>query len=172
MIIALSGYARSGKDTVARMIKSLDPSIEIFGFSYPLKQVAEILTGIHANRWNEQGLKEKIIPGFDITGREFLQRLGTEAMRNNFHKDVWVKALFSRYKQASKWVITDCRFRNEAEWVKQFGGKVVRVIRPGVNPVNAHPSETELDNWDFDAHIINDGTIEDLKKAVVEFYGY
>ena len=170
MIIALSGYAKSGKDTVADIIRSLDSSVKVVRFSDPLKQVAEVLTGIPAARWNSQNIKDGMIPGWNMTGREFLQRLGTEAIRNNFDKDTWVRALFSKYKQGDRWVITDCRFQNEAVWVKMFGGKLIRIERPGVDPTNDHVSETELDSWKFDHTIHNNGTLEDLRKTVIEFY--
>lgn len=170
MIIALSGYAKSGKDTVADIIRSLDSGVKVVRFSDPLKQVAEVLTGIPAAKWNSQHLKDTIIPGYNMTGRDFLQRLGTEAVRNNFDQDTWVRALFSKYRIGDKWIITDCRFGNEARWVKQFGGKIVRVHRDGIGPVNGHTSETEIDSWIFDHIIHNNGTLEDLRKTVIEFY--
>lgn len=108
--------------------------------------------------------------------REFLQILGTEGLRQGLHKNVWVNALFADYRRAAKlvpsdntssyykveyigdypnWVISDCRFKNEAQAIKDRGGYVVRIDRPGVKPVNNHPSETDLDDWNFDFKIAN-----------------
>jgi hypothetical protein len=71
------------------------------------------------------------------------------------------------------WIITDTRFPNEAQAIKDAGGIVIRVDRPGVSAINAHPSETALDNWDFDYKIWNGSdlvalsfTIENILKKV------
>ena len=66
----------------------------------------------------------------------------------------------------SNWIITDCRFPNEAEAIKDRGGIIIRVDRPGVEPVNAHPSETALDNLDFDYRIANVSDLVALKQTV------
>ena len=167
------------------------------------------------------------------TYRWLLQHLGTEIGRE-IHKDVWVNALFSKYKQErlyrgiidgdtvwngeyvinvlhafentfedinghlyktknwetirlSNWIITDCRFTNEANAVTDRGGIMIRVNRPIIHHKGLygeitpelihkveerhqaeisrrHPSETELDNYPFDEHNIidNNGTIDEL----------
>ena len=90
-----------------------------------------------------------------MTVRELLQKLGTDAMRDNLHENVWVNALFADYKskrellQADgtwiesdtgevdfavsikypKWIITDMRFPNEMEAIVARGGITIRVVR-------------------------------------------
>ena len=128
---------------------------------------------------------------FPMTVREFLQKLGTDGLRDGLHPNVWVNALFADYvaepdkniaaflaaeglpqsmnggqKEYPNWIITDCRFSNEAQAVKDHGGIVVRVNRPRVEAVNAHPSETSLDDWKFGVVIEHDGTVEDLLAKV------
>jgi hypothetical protein len=66
----------------------------------------------------------------------------------------------------SKWIITDTRFPNEAEAIKKADGIIIRIERPGVKPINPHPSETSLDKWDFDYVIVNDGSLADLTKKI------
>jgi hypothetical protein len=123
------------------------------------------------------------------TYRQFLQNLGTEAMRDGLHTNVWVNALFADYKgiitepakfggtaigEYPNWVITDMRFPNEMDAVKQREGITIRVVRDYAlrggpeDPKNQHPSETALDDSHFDYEIINDGTIEDLIEKVRE----
>lgn len=167
MIIAFSGYAKSGKDTAAEIIKSEFPSFQIKKFSYKLKEIASILTGLSADVFEKQSVKDSHISGWNMTGREMLQRIGTDAIRDGLHKDAWVMALFSDYHLTDKWIITDCRFPNEYEYVKDFGGMVFRIERPNVKPVNAHPSETALDGYSFDATIVNDGDIATLKHNIL-----
>ena len=91
-----------------------------------------------------------------------LQKLGTDAIRDGLHPDAWVNALMAEYRWQN-WVITDCRFPNEAKAVKDNGGVVIRIERPGVGPVNSHPSETALDNWDFDHKIMNGSDLVALR---------
>lgn len=80
------------------------------------------------------------------TYRQFLQNLGTEAMRDGLHTNVWVNALFADYKEEStnvlkhegyhledvypNWIITDMRFPNEMEAVVAKGGITIRVTSP------------------------------------------
>jgi hypothetical protein len=66
------------------------------------------------------------------------------------------------------WVITDVRFPNEADAIKQEEGILIRVNRSGVGPVNDHESETSLDGWGFDYIIDNDSTLGSLKRKVKE----
>jgi hypothetical protein len=100
-----------------------------------------------------------------MTVRDFLQKLGTEGLRTGLHENTWVNALMADYigmydmdtdrTTYPNWIITDTRFSNEAQAIKDAGGIVIRVDRPGVSAINAHPSETGLDKWDFDHKIMN-----------------
>lgn len=163
MIIGLNGYAKSGKDEVAKAIKSLHPMWEIKKFAGKLKDIASILTGVPAESFEDQSFKMRHLLGWDMTARDLLQKIGTEGIRESVHQDAWVNALFVDYYKHAKWVITDVRFPNEAQAIKDRGGFVVRVNRPGVGPVNNHPSETAMDDWDFDDVIENNGTLQELK---------
>ncbi len=107
-----------------------------------------------------------------MTVREFLQKLGTEGLRNNLHNQVWVNALFSDYKEGDNLIITDVRFPNEAKAIKDLGGVVVRIERmktadmiAGPGGTQLHPSETSLDGWNFDYVINNNGTLQELLGA-------
>lgn len=124
--------------------------------------------------------------------RDMLQRLGTEAMRNQIHENVWVNALFADYKSTTyrsevpvraagfidteifpKWIITDTRFPNEAKVIKEKNGILIRVKRTqflsvGSLATHEHPSETALDDYKFDHVIDNDGTLEELIEKVRE----
>ena len=141
-----------------------------------------------------------------LTPRLLLQLLGTECGRNIIHPNIWVNALFADYKPVKdkllegevrkvreedlvypNWIITDVRFTNEVEAIKERGGIVIRVERlteeqkiaslktRANRPNNAiklalkneHPSETALDDYDgFDYVIENNGSIEELVEKV------
>jgi hypothetical protein len=125
-----------------------------------------------------------------MTVREFLQVLGTEAMRDGLHTNVWVNGLFADYKRAlglvksenpkydlkvegvgeyPNWIITDMRFPNEIAAVELREGITIRVNRDNGTraiDVNPHPSETALDDAKFDYTIENNGTLDELVEKV------
>jgi hypothetical protein len=195
MIYGISGYAGSGKDEVASMIQKIQPDKDwqVKKFAGKLKTVASILTGIPEKNFEDQDFKNTMLGNewanrrgshAQMSVREFLQILGTEAIRIGLHRNAWVNALMCDYKteqgidilddgnmklwfkDVPNWLITDCRFNNEAISIKERGGIVIRVNRPGVFPVNNHPSEIDLDRWNFDAVINNDGNLNDLYTKV------
>ena len=116
----------------------------------------------------------------EMTVIEFLQRLGTDALRNGLHENTWVNALMADYKpgpfcpeapaeddtKLPNWIITDTRFPNEAQAIKNAGGIVIRVVRPGIKAINAHPSETGLDDWNFDYKIWNGSDLKSLMSTI------
>ena len=197
MIIGLSGYAKSGKDEVAKIIQELETGWHVKKFSGVLKKVASLLTGIPQDRFEDQEFKQSYLgsewslpvetPLDAVFGdvqfmqmmsvREFLQKLGTDAIRDGLHPNAWVNAAMVGYYpihhdhapngiEYPNWIFTDCRFPNEAQAIKDRGGVIIRIDRPGVGPVNNHPSETALDDWDFDYKILNASDLESLKQTV------
>jgi hypothetical protein len=163
---------------------------EIKKFAGKLKQTASLLTGIDIEDFEDQEFKKLYMsPEWGMTYREFLQKLGTEAMREGLHTNVWVNALFADYIHTKNcgcekncrcehdlpnWLITDMRFPNEMEAVVEKGGITIRVMRPihALSQENhcglLHPSEIALDGHTMHYEIINDGTIEDLVEKVRE----
>jgi len=200
-LIGISGKIGAGKDTVGIIIRQLGftnngGTWENMKFAGKLKIIASLLTGIPIEKFEDQEFKKTILgsewgrptkqnplnaiePFKDITFvemmsvRDLLQKLGTEAMRNGLHENVWVNALFADYTEDKQWVITDVRFPNEFKAIKEKGGIVIRVNRPGHGNsmkelAEAHPSETALDGHDFDYVIENDGNLEKLISKVRE----
>ncbi len=111
-------------------------------------------------QWIYEGMKEK--------DPQMLQFYGTEYRRRRFNWDYWVEKSRQVIEKApdKNYLIPDTRFRNEAEFIKSIGGQVWKVVRPGLKLIDRdpnHTSEVDLDNWDFDVVLINDGTIEDLE---------
>jgi hypothetical protein len=164
---------------------------EIKKWAGKLKTIASILTGIPEQKFEDQDFKKTELPSqwdrqFYTEGsgwlhrpmlvREFLQMLGTDGLRTGLHENTWVNALMSDYRsidynddeqpQLPNWIITDTRFPNEAQAIKDAGGIVIRIDRPGINAVNAHPSETSLDDWSFDYKIANASDIVALAYSI------
>lgn len=169
-LIGLSGKLQSGKDTVAGIIKDLQPDTwEVKRFAYKLKQIVSLLTGIKTEDLEKIEVKNSSLgPTWNnLTVREVLQKVGTEAMRDQIHSDIWVNALFADYHDFSNWIITDLRFPNEAKAIQDRGGIVIRINRKGNENTGNHPSETALDDFTNWNHIIdNDGDLVALYEKV------
>lgn len=115
----------------------------------------------------------------EYTYRDFLQMLGTNACRKVLHENVWINALFADYTSTvwdplinnfvnPNWIITDVRFPNEFDAIKDKGGINIRVNTSRAGIVSNHVSETALDNHNFDYVIDNSSSISDLMYKVKE----
>ena len=177
MIIGVSGYAQSGKDTVAGMLMGLH-KYERVAFADKIRELLLAMDPfVYANEdyYRLEDVVESF--GWEVAKvrfpevRRLLQDLGVGA-RESFGKDFWVKQALGQYKPTDNIVVTDVRFQNEAEFIKGFpGAKIWRVERPGVLAVNAHPSESQMDDWEFDEVIKNDGDLDSLKSQIKTLLG-
>jgi len=181
MIIGISGKIGSGKDTfAAHFIKHAN---KVYGvsfrnkkFAYNLKKIVSVLVGIPIRDVLSREGKLKYLPDWNMTVGEMQQKLGTEAIRNNIHRDAWVLSLFGNYDgNKDNWIVTDVRFKNEAEIVKEKGGILIRLngdpinSKSGDNRNMAHQSEIDLDDYQgFDYVYDNVPPISNLDKFVVE----
>jgi len=161
IIIGVSGYARSGKDTVGQILVA-NHQFHRHAFADKLKQLAiriddHVADAVAANGW-EDAKSDPYVRGL-------LQRLGVAA-RDTIADDIWVTALFGDLDFGLRHVITDVRFINEADTIREAGGYVWRVNRPGVHAVNSHVSEHQLDDYPFDIVLTNDGDINNLAAKV------
>ena len=170
MIIGLSGYAQVGKDTVAQILVE-DYGYTRIGFADTIKKAAYVLDPIITldgmrlaylvDRFGWDGAKQ--VP----EARRILQVLGSDVGRDLIDPNLWVELTMHSVHQNDKIVVSDVRFSNEAEEIKWKFGEIWRVSRiDKSSPVNVHRSETEMDSWDFDQYVSNNGTIEELKAEI------
>jgi hypothetical protein len=169
MIIGFHGAAGAGKDTAASFLMGRPHNFIRLAFADKLKIGCKAIFGLTDSQVFGQD-KDKIDRYWNLTPREILQRVGTECFRNTFDSDIWVKAALREVD--AKWydyVITDVRFPNEATAIKALGGRVFCISRanaPGLSM--AHVSESALRDWPFDGVIENNGSLEDLRVAVLK----
>jgi hypothetical protein len=190
MIIGVSGRIGHGKDEVAKIIQYLtflethkiEISYEQFKGSTlemltnwnvkkmagKLKEVAGMLLNVAPSKFEDREFKNSLLGpewgGMSI--RTFLQKLGTEAMRNGLHEHTWANAFWVNYTEKENWIITDIRFPNEYESVKKRGGIMIHVHRPIPIPENEHESELALMGAEFDYYILNDFGIDGLLRTI------
>jgi hypothetical protein len=204
MILGVTGLIGSGKDTVADYLCTFH-GFKRVSFAASLKDAVsavfgwdrELLEGStkSSREWREQKdtwWSERL--NMEITPRRVLQYWGTEVLRNNFHKDIWVASVENKLRQSKdNIVITDCRFVNEVNAIKNAGGTTMRVVR-GKQPewydaavsynkgevgnmswsiskakldkLRVHASEYSSVGLDYDHYVDNNGTIDELHTSI------
>lgn len=165
-VIGLSGKMGSGKDEVFNAATQVLAGDRIKRYAFGDEVKAEVASVLNlSTRYVEQ--RKQLF-------RPMLQWWGTEYRRTLFSPTYWIDKMRDQLTDPSKsgWAfVTDVRFANEAELIQEIGGFMVRVERPGYcmcEQTKDHPSETDLDFYDFDHVIRNDGEIRDLEPAVGE----
>ena len=187
MLIGLNGWPSSGKDTVAGILVDelgyrqyaladkvrealylINPLVVSGGASGDLR-VRDV---VDRHGWD----KAKRHPVFGTEIRQLMQRVGTESARTVFGDAVWVDTLSSTVDRDLRIthddsprgvVVSDVRLTNEAEWVIERGGVVVRIERAGIGPVNNHASEQPLPVALIGSTVANNGSLVELRAAVL-----
>ena len=167
MIIAFTGYAGAGKSAAAKIL--VENGWTRAKFAAPLKNMLRSLLhdqGVIPELIEEMiegRLKESPSPLLNgRTPRHAMQTLGTEWGRTCIDEDLWVDAAMRSVSGPT--VFDDCRFSNEVAAIREAGGTIIEIQRPGVGPVNGHVSEVLVEpDWT----IINDGDIEALRSKVL-----
>jgi hypothetical protein len=172
MIIGLTGYAQSGKDTVANILVNnygytrIAFADKIREFLYETNPMYDSIVGeplfvkakVDRDGWEEAKKSPHI--------RRLLQTSGVAA-RKVFGENFWVQQALKDVHFEGNYVITDVRFTNEADIIKKYdNSQLWRVKRLGVEGVNIHVSEHELDGYPVDQIFINNTTVEDLELLV------
>jgi hypothetical protein len=176
MIIGLSGYAQTGKDTIAdyliknygftrvafadpirKALYSLNPNINIADM-----RGVPLASSVDGMGWDS-------VKVFSPDARELLQRMGTEVGREIFGENFWVNQAMKKAQEHDRVVFTDVRYPNELAAILEASGTVWRVIKDDVEAVNRHPSETALDDYIFEYIIFNNDTKESLYESVDHF---
>lgn len=196
-LVALTGLAGSGKDTVADILVAHHGFIKLAFADALRKEVSEAFA-IAPDYLTQRETKEHPISAlaidhcldpafvkcmsqvFAIAGlspvllsaprsaRQILQWWGTEYRRAQ-DADYWTtqadNSIFvHQHAGHTRFVISDCRFENEARMVRMLEGSIWQVVRPGIAPVQgSHVSETEGNQ--FLPHVLlgNTGDIRHLQ---------
>lgn len=164
-VIGIVGLAGSGKTIIAKHLA------EHYGytrtrFAEPLKRMLRLGLGL-SNEEVDGALKEEPMARFGgVTPRHMMQTLGTEWGRKRVYGGVWVDAWSNLALQNNgPVVVDDVRFPNEASAVRELGGTVWRVHRPGVEAMH-HPSELAMMDITEDRYISNATSINALLRSV------
>ena len=177
-VIAVSGYKRCGKDTIAEYL------VRNYGYknvkiAETLKRVCQIVFGLNDEQL-DGSKKEEIDERWGIAPRKIMQFIGTEVMQYQIQqllpgigRTFWIRSLITKYSNTNEpIVISDLRFKHEYEELrKAFGSRAYFFqVKKALNDkdLDEHSSETEWMNIPYDFQLSNNGTIEDLYIQVDE----
>lgn len=172
-LIGITGKAGTGKDTVATHLRDAY-GYHVHALAAPLKLGIESMFGLPSTIW-DRDQKEKDIPWLGLSPRYLAQTLGTEWGRRLVADDLWLRLLGRHVDElpedATGIVVPDVRFDNEASFIRDRGGVIVRLVRD-VDDVNAHVSEFGVSENLVDVEVINDADIPallDVAEQAIDF---
>ena len=187
--IAITGKANTGKNTLSKMlVKQLRAhvraskgglmSVGYLAFADPIKKMVQIMFPQVPRKYlyGSSKYRNEIIPGAfkngkPLTIRQTLIDLGTEFGRG-YKDDIWLDNFDQRFNSMHRSivVVTDVRFRNEFDHLKQKGFFQIKLYRdtggPGINHISETGQNAIADN-EYDYVLHNDKTLADLKLEVI-----
>ena len=186
-IIGLCGNKRAGKDSFADHLISKYKTIQKYSFAGPLKKACQIMFCLSAEQIDGT-LKETVDKRWGLSPRQIFQTFGTDLIRNEYPKLVpgskvekigssfWVYRFQIWYENWIKenpkkvLIITDIRFPDEFEVLKNMGGTIIKITRPSYSINDNHISEKNISKIDGDYHIINEGTLNEYQNKIEQLY--
>lgn len=201
MLLGLAGKAGSGKDTVCEYIQDWAreqgreatrdafadrlkisaaralgfegaPS-ECIEFCNDMKRAGTVTVNFDNEKLGRFHSVTQSWKGWELSGREYLQLYGTEAHRDVFDHDFWIRAVLpdprEKYQGRDPYdilVVTDVRFKNEAQWILGCGGRVWQILREG-SGAGDHASEQPLPGNFISDRIYNHGSLDELRDTVM-----
>lgn len=190
IIIALTGPAGAGKDTVADFLvehhvytklafadalrnevgRAFDVSIQLL----TQRETKEHpMSALALQRCMDQGFMARVAIGKSWSTprspRQIMQWWGTEYRRaqdQHYWVDAFMTRLIKEHQQGNyRFVVTDVRRENEAELLRELGASLWQITRPGFEPQpGAHSSETTGAEFAPDHQLVNDRSIAHLHK--------
>jgi dephospho-CoA kinase len=177
-IIGITGKKFSGKDTLGKLF--INYGYRKIAFADALKDTVKNIFDFTEEQVN--GTQKEIVDEYwKKTPRQIMQFIGTDMFRNHMSelipeidKNIWcyvVKRKIENAQQKNKnslFVITDVRFPNEAEIIKNMGGVIIKITRDNIENSDVHESENSINLINYNYVFENNGSIEDLYKKVYE----
>ena len=185
-IIAVCGYKRSGKDTIAKYLNK-KYNYKHLKITYKLKECLKLLFDLRDHEL-ETDKKDKINKKWNVTPRKLMQFIGTEIFQYKIQeilpdidKKFWIKTFLTdslvnnlRNKKDFHIVISDIRFIHEYEELKKLNIpiSVIKVTNDNImidSNEELHISEREFIKIPYDKEILNNSSFDDMYKKIDEY---
>lgn len=183
-LIGITGRKFNGKDTLCNIIVDIiskeDVKIKKIAFAGALKEACKCIFGFT----NEQlygNKKEEFDEFWKTTPRRILQFVGTDLFREQISneiphvgKEIWIAVVKKQILEEwnnnpdTVFIITDLRFENEFNMIKNMNGTTIRIERSSIDSIDMHSSEMEISNMKVDHIVKNDKTIDDLRHEFIK----
>ena len=150
MIIGITGKKGSGKDAVAEIL-SKRYGLKHLAFADPIREVGKILGFTEHEMLAD---KEAFNEIWRVSWRMFAQQFGTDFMRERMFRLGWIKLMEAKIEKYKNVVVSDVRFDNEAEEIKEKGGKILRILSFDESD-DRHASERGINDKYVDIEIVN-----------------
>lgn len=170
-VVGITGAKRAGKDTVADYLRDVY-GFRRLAFAEPIKDALAAAFGVDVAIFHDQSVKEKPLGCLlGHTPRRLMQTLGTGWGREMISDSLWRNLLYQKASEAlsggSSVVVSDVRYDNEAQTVKDLGGHIIEVRRPSAdNSGDTHSSEGGIGSDFIDFRILNSRGFEALYAQV------
>ena len=198
-LVGLTGAIGSGKSKVAAYLSLMYNGVTR-SFASPLKQIAISFGFTESQIYGTQEQKKEINELWGISGREFMQKLGTEVFRESVPQimpqlhDPWRRIMEAKARKlindGTFVIVDDVRFDDEAIMITRLKGILIRIVRdtshsqpndnqndkPMDNQIKQHASEQQ--DFEVNFTIINNGTLDELYDqvdkimATLDMYAY
>jgi hypothetical protein len=175
-LFMIIGNIGSGKSTAACILQHYGFKEETF--AGPIKEFALSIGFKHSQVYGTQIEKLEVNKFWRISGREFLQKFGTELCRNlipitipNMKMNgstIWVRSIEQKVNKYPLIVVSDGRFPDEARLIKEYNGIIIRINRNiNINDKTTyHISERSMNEIEPDYIIDNNSTLEELEEVL------
>jgi hypothetical protein len=138
MIVGFLGFIGSGKGTAGDILKEIGFVKQ--SFAGPVKDTASVMFGwprhlLEGDTEESRKFREEYDPfwskkfGYQFTPRMALQTIGTEVGRDLFDSNIWISRLEKNIEENKNYVITDVRFKNEMNWIRNNNGILIEIQR-------------------------------------------
>jgi len=190
-MIAITGKARSGKDTAAAILAKHFPNYSTYALAFPIKKCVHTLLGWEdipdelkespasvsynvcdavkllgeLGLENEGNTPEMLIYKFiEILPEVVTPRIAYQLFGTEICRAILGPDVWTDIAPTGKVIITDLRFSNERVWLRKNRGVVMSIVRKGAEAVSPHESENHPLDADF--YISNNSSLERLEQII------
>lgn len=184
-IIGLIGHQGVGKNYVAeKILPSILPPKNTVVLAFADHFKIDCITKYGADY-------NKVFGQKDYDTRKLLQTTGTEEGRNKYGDDIWIRTTHTwiqllHSRGVERFVICDVRFENEAKWIKQLNGILIKIEAPKryydrvlqessgneekMMNIREHPSEKFVDKIQLQDITVNNDPHEKINEQLATFF--